>query len=84
MHSLSDVRQIEIHSTEPIMPDSSPFEVEFAIIKLKKYELPGSDQILAELIQVTRQCGILNISQLYRPPWPVMGIGLIFYFYACD
>jgi hypothetical protein len=29
----------------------SPFEVEIAIVKLKKYKSPGSDQILAELIQ---------------------------------
>jgi hypothetical protein len=36
-----------IHTAEP-----SPFEVEIAIKKLKNYEAPGSDQILAELIQV--------------------------------
>jgi hypothetical protein len=31
--------------------DPSPSEVETAIVKLKKYKSPGSDQILAELIQ---------------------------------
>jgi hypothetical protein len=25
-----------------------------------------------------RQCGILNISQHYRPPWPVTGIALLY------
>jgi hypothetical protein len=31
--------------------DPSPFEVEIAIAKLKRYKSPGSDQIPAELIQ---------------------------------
>jgi hypothetical protein len=45
------VRQIEIYTTEPLIPDSSPFQVEIAIAKFKRYKSPGSDQILAELIQ---------------------------------
>jgi hypothetical protein len=28
---------------------------------------------------LSRQCGILNISQPYRSPWPVTGIALLFY-----
>jgi hypothetical protein len=49
---VSDVRQIEIHTAEPLVPDPSPFEVEIAIAKLKKYKSPGSDEIPAELVQV--------------------------------
>jgi hypothetical protein len=30
--------------------------------------------------RLSRQCGILNILQPYRPPWPVMGIALLFFF----
>jgi hypothetical protein len=28
--------------------------------------------------RLSRQCGILNILQLYRPPRPIMGIALLF------
>jgi hypothetical protein len=50
---VTDIRQIEIHTAEPLVPDPSPFEVETAIEKLKKYEYKslGSHQILAELMQ---------------------------------
>jgi hypothetical protein len=48
---VSDVLQIEIHTAEPLDPDPSPSEAETAIAKLKRYKSPGSDQILAELIQ---------------------------------
>jgi hypothetical protein len=51
VHRASDVRQIEIHTAESLIPDPSPFEVEIAIAKLNRYKPPGSDQIPAELIQ---------------------------------
>jgi hypothetical protein len=50
-HSIIDVRQIEVHMAEPLVPGPSSLEVEIAIAKLKKYKSPGSDQIPAELIQ---------------------------------
>jgi hypothetical protein len=46
-HRVSDVRKIEIHTAEPLVPDPSPFEVETAIAKLKRYKSPGSDEIPA-------------------------------------
>jgi hypothetical protein len=51
MHNVSDVRQIEVHTTQPLVPGLSHLEVETAIAKLKKYALPGIDQIPAEMIQ---------------------------------
>ncbi|PNE09427.1 Vesicle transport protein GOT1B, partial [Cryptotermes secundus] len=48
---VSDVRQTEIRTAEPLIPDPSPFEVESAIAKLKQYKSTGSDQIPAEFIQ---------------------------------
>jgi hypothetical protein len=50
VHNVSDVRQIEVHTTELLVLGPSHLEVELAIAKLKKYKLPGGDQILAELI----------------------------------
>jgi hypothetical protein len=50
VHRVSDVRQIEIHTAEPLVPDPSPFEVEIAIAKLKSYKSPGSNESPAELI----------------------------------
>jgi hypothetical protein len=51
VHRVIDVNQIEICTAELLVPDSSPFKVEIAIEKLKRYESPSSDQILAEPIQ---------------------------------
>jgi hypothetical protein len=51
VHNVSDVRQIEIHTAEPLVPGPSHLEVEIAIAKLKKYKSPDSDQIPADLIQ---------------------------------
>jgi hypothetical protein len=48
---MSLVRQIEVHTAEPLVPGPSRLEVEIAIAKLKKYKSTGSDQIPAELIQ---------------------------------
>jgi hypothetical protein len=41
---------IEIYASEPLLPGLTPFEVEIAISKLKKYKSPGRDQISGELI----------------------------------
>jgi hypothetical protein len=51
VHNVRDVRQIDTHTAEWLVPGPSHLEVETAIAKLKKYKSPGSDQITAELIQ---------------------------------
>jgi hypothetical protein len=45
VYKASDVRQVGIHTAEPLVLDPSPFEVEIAIAKLKTYKSPDSDQI---------------------------------------
>jgi hypothetical protein len=51
VHGVDDVRQAEIHTAEPLVPEPSAFEVELAIQKLKSHKSPGIDQIPAELIK---------------------------------
>jgi hypothetical protein len=50
VHGVNDVRQTEIHTPEPLVPEPSSAEVETVIEKLKRYKSPGIDQILAKLI----------------------------------
>jgi hypothetical protein len=51
IHGANDVRQTELHTAEPPVPDLSAFEVEMATEKLKRHKSPGTDQIRAELIK---------------------------------
>jgi hypothetical protein len=51
VHRVGDVRQIEIHTAEPLVPDPSSSEVEIAVAKFHRYKSPGCDKIPAELIQ---------------------------------
>jgi hypothetical protein len=48
---VSDVRQIGVHTTEPLVTDPRPFDVEIGVAKLKSYKSPGSYQVPSELIQ---------------------------------
>jgi hypothetical protein len=52
-----------VHTAEPLVPGPSPLEVEIAIAKLKKYKSPGTDQILAELIQAG---GKILLSEMHK------------------
>jgi hypothetical protein len=48
---VGDVRQIEMHRAEPLVPEPSPFEVEIALTMLKRCVSPDSDQIPSELLK---------------------------------
>jgi hypothetical protein len=65
VHNVSDVRQVEVHMVEPLVPGPSCLEVEIAIAKLKKYKSPDSDQIPAELIQAGGSLIIFGIRKNY-------------------
>ena len=51
VHGVSDARQTETHTAEPLEPEKSAFEVEMAIEKLNKHKSPGIGQFPAEFIK---------------------------------
>jgi len=44
VHGVNGIRQTEMHTAELIVPESSAFEVELAIEKLKSHKSSGTDQ----------------------------------------
>jgi hypothetical protein len=69
VYRASDVRQTEIHTGEPLVPDTSPLEVEIAIEKLMRYKSPGTDQISAELTQAGGEIFHSKIHELINCIW---------------
>jgi len=51
VNDVSDVRQREIHTAQPLVPEPSAFDIELAIEKPKIPKSPGIVQITAELIK---------------------------------
>jgi len=41
VHGDNDVRQTEMHTTDPLVPEPSPNKVDIAIEKLERYNSPG-------------------------------------------
>jgi hypothetical protein len=48
---VSDFRQTEIPTAEPLVPEPSAFEIDMAIEISKRHKPPGTDQIPGKLIQ---------------------------------
>jgi hypothetical protein len=48
---VSDFRQTEIPTAEPLVPEASVFEIDMAIEVPEKHKSPNIDKIPAELIQ---------------------------------
>jgi regulator of sirC expression with transglutaminase-like and TPR domain len=65
VHRVSDVRQIEIHTAEPLVP----LEIDTATEKLKRYKSPSSNQIPAELIQAEGETLWSEIHKLINSIW---------------
>jgi hypothetical protein len=69
VHNVSGVRQIELHTAEPLVPGPNRLDVEIAIAKLKQYKSPGSDEIPAELIQAGGEMILSAIYKLINSIW---------------
>jgi len=69
VHGVKDVRQAEIHTAEPLVPEPSAAEVELAIVKLKSHKSSGIDQIPAELIKAGGRTICLEIHKLFPSIW---------------
>jgi len=64
VHGVTDVRQREIRTAEPLVPKPIDFEFEMAIAMLKGHKSPGIDQIPAELIKTgSRIIRLAGIAQ---------------------
>jgi hypothetical protein len=63
MHIVSDIRQIEIHTAEPLVPGPSHLEVEIPIAKFEKYKFPGSDQFSVKLITAGNETLVFVIQK---------------------
>jgi hypothetical protein len=69
VHGVHDVRQMDIHTSEPLVPETSLVKVEMAIRKLKSYKSLGTDQILAKLIKVRGETLCPEIHKLICSIW---------------
>jgi hypothetical protein len=69
VYNVNDVRPLEVHTAEPLVPGPSCLEAEIVIAKLEKYKLSGSDHILAELIHVGGQIFLSTFHKLINSTW---------------
>jgi hypothetical protein len=69
VHRVNDVRQTEIHTAKPLVPEPSDSEVEMAIEKLKRHKSPGIVQIPAELIKAGGRTIRSKIHKLINSIW---------------
>jgi hypothetical protein len=69
IHRAGGVRQTEMHTAEPFVPEPSASGVEVAIGKLKRYRSPGVDQIQAEIIQAGGETLHSKIHKLSKLIW---------------
>jgi hypothetical protein len=69
IHGVIDVRRIEMHTAEPLVPDPSSFEDEIAIAKFRRYKSPGRDQIPVEHAQRRGEILRPNIHKLITYFW---------------
>jgi hypothetical protein len=71
VHGVHDVRRLDIHTTELLVPEPSLVEVDIPIGKLKRYKSSGTIHILAVLIKAGGEVLRSEIHKLIRSIWNV-------------
>jgi hypothetical protein len=69
VHGAGGVRQTEMHTAEPFVPEPSTSEVEDDNGKLKSYKSPDVDQIPVEIIQAGEEIFCSEIHKLIKLIW---------------
>jgi hypothetical protein len=65
VHGVNDVGLSEMYIVEPLVNETSSFEVKIPTEKLRRYQSPCTDKILAELIQEEGNTLHSEITNLY-------------------
>jgi hypothetical protein len=58
-----------VHTDKPLVPESSYFEVEIAILEVKGYKSPGVNQVSAEMIQAKSNALRSDIHRRFNFVW---------------
>ena len=69
INGVKGVRQTELNTAEPLVPEQSAFEVQLAIEKLKRHKSKGIDQIPAEFIKAGGRTICSEIHKLIISTW---------------
>jgi hypothetical protein len=69
VHGAGGVRQTEMHTAKPFVPEPSASEAEVAIGKLKRYKSPGVYQIPAALIHAGGETLHSEIHKIIKLIW---------------
>jgi hypothetical protein len=69
VHGVHNVRQMDVHTAEPLVPEPSLIEAEIAIGMLKSYKSPDTDNIPAELIKAGGETLCSEIHRLICLIW---------------
>jgi hypothetical protein len=65
VHGIPDIRLMDIHTAEPLVPEPSLVEMKIAIGRLRSYKSPGTENIPAELIKAGVKHYILRYTDLF-------------------
>jgi hypothetical protein len=68
-HAIRDVRQTEIHTAEPLVPEPSAFAIEVSVQNLRRHKSPVIGQIPADMIKARSRTILSYIHKLITSIW---------------